>query len=184
MTALDEKRGGLMNYLQQKVTFRDLRTDSTLGSGPAATVMDGATREFTFIREQRLRELVERDYREVDRANSTRCWKSVIILSGGIIEAILLDLLTSDPRALMAKAAPKKKPDINSWDLKDLIDVSVELRLVGQGIEKLSHPLREYRNLVHPGNEIRNKLVFGEPEARIAIEVLHMLHRDLIAPGP
>jgi hypothetical protein len=184
MTALDSKRSGLMDYLQQKVMFCDLKPEMAAGDLAATTVTEDATRTFAFIRDQRIRELVDRDYSEILRANSARCWKSVIILSGGTIEAILTDLLLNDPRALTAHAAPKKNSDITSWDLKDLIDVSVELRLVGPGIEKLSHPVREYRNLVHPGNEIRNRLAFGKPEARIAIEVLHMLHRDLTSPSP
>ena len=64
--------------------------------------------------------------------------------------------------------------------LKTLIDVSVELKLVSAGVEKLSNPVREYRNLIHPGNEIRSGLTFGAEEAKIALEILHMLHRDLI----
>jgi hypothetical protein len=80
--------------------------------------------------------------------------------------------------AITAKSAPKEN-DITRWDFSKLIDVAVELTLVSQGIQKLSHPLREYRNLVHPSNEIRKKLSFNAEEAKIAIEVLHILHRDL-----
>jgi hypothetical protein len=35
------------------------------------------------------------------------------------------------------------------------------------------------RNLVHPGNELRQKLAFGHEEARIALEVLNMVDREL-----
>lgn len=33
--------------------------------------------------------------------------------------------------------------------------------------------------LVHPGNEVRTSLKFGKEEARIALTVLEMIHRDL-----
>ncbi len=46
-----------------------------------------------------------------------------------------------------------------------------------------SHSVREYRNLVHPGKEIRSGLEFDAEEARIALEVLHMLDRDLSPLG-
>ena len=59
-----------------------------------------------------------------------------------------------------------------------MIHVGVELKLVTEGVEKLSHSVREYRNLVHPGNEIKSALSFGKEEARIAVEVLHIIHRD------
>ena len=134
---------------------------------------------FSFIKDSNIMEIVDRDYNEIQRAYISECWKSVIILCGGTIEAILLDLLGSHQQeAKQSKSAPKE-PDISRWGLSELIDVAVELEYIKQGVGKLSHPLREYRNLVHPGNEIRNNLHFDAEEARISIEVLNMLHRDL-----
>jgi len=136
-------------------------------------------RSFSFLREPKLRAIVERDYVEVQRAFVAQCWKATIIVSGGAIEAILTDILLADEqRAKSAKVAPGKS-DITKWDLAELIDVAVELKLVSAGVSKLSHPIREYRNLVHPGNEIRTALEFDREEARIALEVLNILHRDL-----
>jgi hypothetical protein len=136
-------------------------------------------REFRFVNDSALKAIIERDYEEIQRAFIANCWKSVIILCGGAIEAILTDLLLiNKTAAISAKSAPKDT-DITRWDLSELIDIAVELKLVSAGVQKLSHPLREYRNLVHPGNEIRNKLDFGAEEAKIAVEVLHILHRDL-----
>jgi hypothetical protein len=83
-------------------------------------------------------------------------------------------------QVLASPKAPSGKPsDITRWDLYDLILVAVDLKLVGSGADKLSHPVREYRNLVHPGNEVRNRLTFGQEEARIAIEIVHLVYRDL-----
>jgi len=144
------------------------------GDNPVAEAI-----KFQFIRDEGLHQLLERDYQEIQRALGARCWKSVIILSGGAIEAILTDLLLVNESAAKAAQSAPKKSDITKWDLADLIDVAVELKLIAPGVSKLSHPVREYRNLIHPGNEIRNKLSFGPEEARIAIEVLRMLHRDL-----
>jgi hypothetical protein len=136
-------------------------------------------KEFYFITNGDLRKIIARDYQEIQRAYISECWKSVIILCGSVIEAILTDvLLSNETNAKKAKSSPNK-PDITRWDLSDLIKVSVELCVVGSGVEKLSHSIREYRNLVHPGNEIRNKLMFDAEEARIAVEVLNIVHRDL-----
>ena len=136
-------------------------------------------RHFEFISNPDLRAIIERDYDELQRAYISSCWKSVIILCGGAIEAILTDLLVqNETTAKAAKSAPKDT-EITRWDLSNLIDVAVELSLVSDGIKKLSHSLREYRNLVHPGNELRTRLRFDAEEARIALEVLNILHRDL-----
>jgi hypothetical protein len=134
---------------------------------------------FAFVREKAIRAIIERDYAEAQRAYISECWKSVIILCGGMIEAVLTDLLIqNDSRAKTAPGAPRN-PDITRWDLTDLIKIAVALGLVSAGIEKLSHSIREYRNLVHPGNEVRNNLRFDAEEARIALEVLNIVHRDL-----
>lgn len=136
-------------------------------------------REFGFISNSDLKTIIERDYEEIQRSFIAGCWKSVIILCGGAIEAILTDLLLINKTDAMSASSVPRNNDITRWGLSELIDVAVELKLVSIGVQKLSHPLREYRNLVHPGNEIRNKLDFGTEEAKIAVEVLHILHRDL-----
>jgi hypothetical protein len=113
------------------------------------------------------------------RAFVSECWKSVIVLAGGMIEAILTDVLLANDALAKACAQAPKVNDITRWDLRDLIAVAVDTKLVSAGVERLSDPIREYRNLVHPGNEVRNKLVFDAEKARIALEVLNIVHRDL-----
>ena len=91
----------------------------------------------------------------------------------------LADRLLGDPgRATASNRAPKDT-DIRKWDLNYLVNVAVDLGYITPGAEKLSHSVRDYRNLVHPGNEIRKKLKFDSEEARIALEVLHIVWRDL-----
>jgi hypothetical protein len=136
-------------------------------------------REFSFVKDAELRKLLERDYLEIQRAFTALCWKAVIILSGGAIEAILTDLLLQNESKAKAATKAPKKPDITQWDLADLINVCVELSIVSAGVDELSQSVREYRNLVHPENEIRNKLIFDAEEAKITLEVLHIIYRDL-----
>lgn len=136
-------------------------------------------KEFIFIQNSKLREIIERDYQEIQRAFVAQCWKSVLILAGGLIEAILLDGLGQISDLALASTKAPKNSDLSKWDLSTLIEVSVELKLVTAGVEKLSHPIREFRNLVHPGYELRKKLTYGREEARIGWEVLNMIHRDL-----
>ena len=140
-------------------------------------------KDFTFVREAALRSIVERDYVEIQKAFVSGCWKSVIILAGGIIEAVLIDKLQQ--QASLAKSSSKapKGKEISDWGLVHLILVSVDLKIVPPGLDKLSHSIREYRDLVHPTVELRSNLKVNPEEARIAIEVLNMLHRDLSGHG-
>jgi len=135
--------------------------------------------EFLFIRDSELRNILERDYSEIQRVFIAECWKSVIVLSGGSIEAILLDRLKVDEsRAKAANSAPTKT-DLARWDLSDLIKVGVELKIVEPSAETLAGVVRQYRNLIHPGNELRNKLSIGRLDAESALNVLRIIHRDL-----
>jgi hypothetical protein len=141
-------------------------------------------KEFPFVRDSALRNIVERDYQELQQAYIAKCWKSVIILAGGTIEAILTDiLLQPESLAQASTKAPKdragKVQEIQIWGLVYLILVAVDLRLVNPGVEKLSHSIREYRDLVHPMVEIKSALHVEPEEAKIAVEVLNMIHRDL-----
>ena len=130
------------------------------------------------MKHDKLREIVERDDFEITRSAIDECWKSVIILAGGAIEGILLDLLLQHTsQAAATKQAPKK--DLMEWDLVDLIRAARELKLVTGAVDKLSDAVRDYRNLVHPGKEVRDDVKFGASEARVAMEVLSILHRDL-----
>jgi len=74
------------------------------GSGVPVT----ETREFKFIANGNLQAILERDYAEIQRAYISECWKSVIILSGSAIEAVLLDRLQDEgSRARASSKAPK-----------------------------------------------------------------------------
>ncbi len=136
-------------------------------------------RDFSFLHNSEFRNIIERDFSEIQRAFISECWKAVIILCGGAIEAVLADLLMANSVQAMASAKAPNQQDITRWGLSTLIEVCVDLKLVTQGVEKLSYPIREYRNLVHPGRELREKLVFDGEEARIAVEVLNIVFRDL-----
>jgi hypothetical protein len=136
--------------------------------------------EFRFVKDSGLREIIERDYGDIVKAVATTSWKSVIILSGGIIEAILLNCLMADEsRARTAKGAPGGKPDLSEWDLSELLRVAVNLKMVEPSAEMLADAARQYRNIVHPGYELRNKLQVGKFEADSALNTLKILHRDL-----
>jgi hypothetical protein len=137
------------------------------------------TRSFHYVTDEGLREILQRDYQEIQRSFITRSFKSTIILSGGAMEALLLDALGKRKSDALAAKARSKGDDLSRWDLSALIAVALELEIVSVGVERLATPLREYRNLIHPGNELRNQLKFGKEEAQIAMEVLHIVDRDL-----
>jgi hypothetical protein len=136
-------------------------------------------RTFGFVSDSSTRSILERDYRELQHAYVAKCWKSAIILAGGLLEAMLLDKLKANQNATLASPKSPKNTDIDRWSLQNLITVATDLSFISSGADKLSHSVREYRNLVHPANEVRNNLKVQQEEARIALEVVRLVYRDL-----
>jgi hypothetical protein len=135
---------------------------------------------FPFVADPRVRAVVERDYLEIQRACGAGCWKSAILLAGGVLEAVLVDRLRRDgDRARGADSAPAE-PDPGQWSLGEVIGVAVELEILKPYLEiNIGDATRAYRTLVRPEGEARSGIVVGEDEARAVLTVLEVLHRDL-----
>lgn len=136
-------------------------------------------KDFGFISNEDLRKIIQRDYQEIQRGMISGNWKSSIILCGGAIETVLLDVVQRDAATAHASLKAPSENDFNKWNLNDLIEVALDTDLVDGQAASLSHTLRSYRNLVHPGVELRLGLKIEPEEAKIALQVLNILIRDL-----
>jgi len=165
------------------------RTYSSAGKGDTTPIeqraQEAALPVLDFMHNARLRGVVERDRSELQRVKRAQAVKSRYVLCGGLIEALLLDaLLHYETRAKTANKAPKGHGSaraLHDWRLGDLIDVAVELNIIQTDAEQYSHGVRNYRNLVHPGKEIRSQQKVAPEEADIAEKVLDIVIRELRA---
>lgn len=137
-------------------------------------------KSFHFISSDELRTILERDYLEIQRNIISANWKSAIILSGGAIETILLDVAQKNTTIVSgSKKVPAGKSNPTDWVLNDLIEICLDVQIVSPELGKLSHGVRQYRNLVHPAVELRQKMKVEPEEAKIAVEILNILIREL-----
>lgn len=158
-----------------EVEFKDILIGPKKPTSPLISI---TTRDFSFIKDKKLKEIIERDYSEIVKGFATERYKSVIILCGGSLEALLLYRLRENEQAAK-KSNKAPKEDIEKWDLNNLIDVATDIKIIeNPAIKKLSHSVREYRNLIHPGRELRSGLKVEPEEAKIAFEVLNILIRE------
>jgi hypothetical protein len=160
---------------------RAIAEPTNLGSTPFVTPQ---AIDFRFVADNRLKKIIERDHAELQRIRAHEALKSRIVLAGGLIEALLLDaLLAQGQNALASNKAPRKKTGqprpLAEWNLSQMLDVARELNLISHDAEKHSSTIREYRNLVHPGLEMRTELGVREQIANIAEEVLSLVIHDL-----
>lgn len=172
----------IWNRAEGELRIRELRRASQRRSevveqNPAPAIADA---NLGCIKSKRLRNIAERDWKECCLALDAGCWKSVLILSGGILEAIVLSKLSRRrSKAVKAKAASGGNPDLNSWTLGKMIAVAKELNLFGPAIDMLPAPMKDYRNLAHPGYEVRKKLSISEKSARASVHVLTLILEEL-----
>lgn len=154
------------------------------------------TRRFGFIINAQLRQIIERDYKELSlNLLRDRAWKSTVVMAGSILEAILFDVLTADPATLtkaeVSPRAPKEKgkvkvKDIQSgeWKLHNLIEVATDIGVIpSERAETFDRVLRDYRNFVHPKVEIRAAHPCTEAEALMAKGALDAVSNFLESRG-
>lgn len=109
------------------------------------------------------------------------CSLSAIILIGSVAEGILLGVATKYPRDFnTVNRAPTNRNDgkvkpFNAWTLNDFIESAYELDIIHEGVKKFSHVLREFRNYIHPYQQLCSKFSPNIHTAAICLQVLKAL---------
>jgi len=129
--------------------------------------------KFNFISEEDFRNTLQADYDEMETCYNNKCWKSVLILSGSIIEATLIDYL-------IGLNNPKyKKQKLLQWDLKTAIKTCFGERIISEKAKNLSDVVKDYRNLIHPGRAIRTKTIVDDNDASVSKALVDIIIREI-----
>ena len=135
-----------------------------------------------FITDAELRESLGSDIEEVERALRNSEWKAATVLAGSTIEALLLWRLNQDPEAARRTTAPKgvaRKPDLNRWELHQLITAAAELALISSDTALAAGLAKDFRNLIHPGRVQRLGQSCNRGTAYSAVAALEHVTDDL-----
>lgn len=119
--------------------------------------------DLSFIHSSSLRSILKRDLSELNAARSSgieKTAKTCMVLAGSIIEALLLDAIKHKlKRAKVAASTLSRAIASNpeEWGLADLVEVAVAMSppLLPKDAEAGASQLRQWRNLIHPGRELR-----------------------------
>jgi hypothetical protein len=126
--------------------------------------------DFNFITVPELRQSLESDYRELRGCLKAEAWKAVHVLSGSIVEAILIDALSGtvpDPATL------------DRLELGPLIVLAKENGILPDEAVDLSTVIRKYRNLIHPGRVKRLEKTVDRSGAIVAAEVVEIITKEV-----
>jgi hypothetical protein len=115
--------------------------------------------------------------KEIEKCFSAKSPLAVILLAGSTLEGILLGLAIKYPRQFnTSNASPKdgtgKVKQFHDWNLNAFIDVARELRLIQHDTQKFSHSLRDFRNYIHPFEQMSHGFNPREHTAKICLQVL------------
>ncbi len=102
---------------------------------------------------------------------------SVIFLCGSVLEAVPPGAAREAPvRFNQTSAAPKgnngSPKRFDKWSLAQLIDAACEIGVLKLDIKKFSHGLRDFRNYIHPYEQLVSGLTPDEHTARVCFQVL------------
>jgi hypothetical protein len=135
-----------------------------------------------FVASSDLRAIIERDYEEVLCAYASGAWKPCVVGVGGIVEALLVDLLQRSWSVVLAKGlVPPGTASSRAfaWVLSELLERAEKTGLLTIGNLYIADVLRDFRNLIHPAKELRSKHVVSAEVAAAALRALQCLVREL-----
>jgi len=129
---------------------------------------------FDFVHNSELRPVVEQVYTDSRRALDQGNYDRALRTACGVLEAIVTDALEHKGlSALGASGTPVGK--IADWSFETRLAVAESERLIRGGCARLPAAARTYRDHGESGP----KTTVSEREARLAVQVLHVVMRDL-----
>ena len=101
----------------------------------------------------------------------------MIFLCGSILEGVLLGTAQQNPaRFNQSKVSPKngsgRVKQFHDWSLAQLINAACDVGFLKLDIQKFSHGLRDFRNYIHPYQQMTSGFTPDEHTAKVCFQVL------------
>lgn len=144
---------------------------------------------FDFVTDTSLRQVLAADFVEAQRAFAVGAFKASALLTGGLIEGMLLDTLRKPsviarPDYQTAVANLQKVGGTINWDrvsLTQLLDAAYQLGLLNAQTKRFVEGARDYRDTVHPNAELRIQSRAGKEEAQLLLTLVKLVYRQVTA---
>lgn len=121
-------------------------------------------------------EIIRNRLEEAQSCMNAKAYLAVILLCGSVLEAVLLGAAREDPeRFNRSPVSPKKDNKVKlfpDWRLSELIDVAHNVGVLKLDVQKFSHGLRDFRNYIHPYEQMASGFTPDEYTAKVSFQVL------------
>jgi hypothetical protein len=148
-----------------------------------------------FINDVALRDNLRGDLSAVNQALANGEWKAATVLSGSVIEALLLwaiqqqpstnidraiaNLRTTGDISIKATLKGASADSVERWNLSQYAEVASDLRLIRQETLNAVRLAKEFRNLIHPGKAKRLAMTADRGTALSSVGALEHVIRNL-----
>ena len=132
-----------------------------------------------------LGEILAERWNETQKCFDKGAYLAATILMGSMLEGILLSVLQRFPKdANVSKSAPKnsktgKVKYFADWSLSEMINVAHDVGWIDLDVKKFSHSLRDFRNIIHPYQQMVLKTFPDEGTCGISWLVVQAATNDL-----
>jgi len=122
-------------------------------------------------------EVIAQRIDEIKKSLQSKSALAVIFLCGSTLEGLLLETGSKNARKFNeSNSAPKTKEEkvkpLYDWTLENLINVAHEAGFIDLDIKKFSHALRDFRNYIHPRQQVAQGFNPDPHTAEISWKVL------------
>lgn len=165
------EKAGKINFETKAETNVEIKEDDFLKNEFNEIVLDKLGLDSVITETLNIR------FDEIKKCMTIKAPISVIFLSGSSLEGILLGIASKHPRNFnQSNSSPKDKEGkvkpYHEWTLSNFIDTAHEIGLLKEDVKKFSHSLRDFRNYIHPYEQVSARFNPDEHTAKICLQVL------------
>lgn len=109
------------------------------------------------IKQKNIRSIFIRDYNELVFNYLTNQQKTVVLMSGTLVELLLLFILNKKKIVKYKVGSKQRDKKITEMDITEMLEVCDKEKFVQNTPKKFMDGLKNFRNFIHPGKELREK---------------------------
>lgn len=120
---------------------------------------------------------------EARRCIEIKAHLAAVILCGSVLEGMCLGFGIQYPERVNRGFVTQYKrsaPQLHNWKLRECIEVLARLGDLSPNVEKFGHALRDFRNYVHPAEQLAHRFLPDHHTARIGFQVVVAAAEDLV----
>lgn len=127
--------------------------------------------------------IIDKRMQEIEKAFKAEAYLSVVLLAGSTLEGLFLNIASLNPKVFnLSRQSPKKDGKVKNfdqWTLNNFIEVSHSIGILEKDTYRFSKELRDFRNYIHPFQQMSEQFSPREETAKICLQVLKSAILDI-----